>query len=368
MNKLLLCSLSIFLFFSCNIMSHKFIIEGELTGLQAGDSLFFSYRDANFEAKTDTCVTHKNNHFHFEKSWEEPTIFTLKSKKSATSLVIVAEKKAYTYLKGTLNNLSKVSIYTYKQQKIQQEWERVSAATQEQIYEMQVKIDAAGLNGDMVEQKKCLEEYENVLKKQKREIIEFALLHSNSIVSASLAARYLEDEEDLKSLEKLYGKFSYSIQGGKYGRQIKRIITNLKRTAIGEKAPDFSLKDSSNQKVLLANFQGKYILLDFWASWCVPCRRENPLLKELYEKYHEKGLEIIGISLDKDRKNWVNAIKTDKISWIQVTDFKANESEVVKLYDIKSIPSNFLLDTQGKIVAKNLQGEDLRRKLASLIQ
>jgi peroxiredoxin len=347
-------------------MSNKFIIEGELTGLKKGDSLFFSYRDVNFETKTDTCIA-KDAHFHFEKTWDEPTIYTLKSKKSATSLVIIAEKKVYTYLKGAANNLSKASIYTYKQQKAQQEWEMVSAATQEQIYEMQVKIDAAGRNGDMQEQKKCLEEYENVLKKQKREIIEFAILHPNTIVSTSLAARYLNAEEDLKSLEKLYSKFSYSVQGGKYGRQIGRVIASLKRTAIGEKAPLFSLQDSTNKTVQLTDFQGKYVLLDFWASWCVPCRRENPFLKELYEKYHVKGLEIIGISLDKEKKNWVNAIKTDKLNWIQLTDFKANESEVVKLYDVKNIPQNFLLDTKGKILAKNLQGDALKEKLASLI-
>lgn len=367
MNKLYLLFFLAIAAFSCNIMNNKLIIEGELTGLQAGDSLFFSYRNNNFEIKTDTCVAQKG-HFHFEKNWDEPTIYTLKSKKSGTSLVIVAEKKAAIYIKGALNNLQKASIYTYKQQKEQQDWDMISAATQEQIYEMQVKVDAAGRNGDMEEQKKCLAEYENMLKKQKKQIIEFALLHPNSIVSASLVARYLDKEEDLKSLEKLYSNFSYGVQGGKYGKQIERVIASLKRTAIGEEAPLFSLKDSANKEIKLENFRGKYVLLDFWASWCVPCRQESPFLLALYEKYQAKNFEIIGISLDKNRKDWINVIQKDKMKWIQLADFKAVESEVVKKYEVKDIPQNFLIDEKGKIIAKNLHEEALAQKLASLIK
>lgn len=366
MNKLYIVLIITLSLFACNMLNNKLIIEGELSGLQAGDTLFFSYRNAMFETKTDTCIA-KKGYFHFEKEWDEPTIYTLKSKKSAASLVIVAEKRTPIHISGALLNLAKTSIYTYKQQKVQQEWDLISAGMQEKIVEMQVKVDAAGLNGDIMEQKKCFEEYEDVLKKQKKQIIEFALLHPNSIVSASLVARYLDKEEDIKSLEKLYSSFSYGIQDGKYGKKINQIIVSLKQTQIGEKAPNFNLTDSSQNKVKLSDFRGKYVLLDFWASWCVPCRKESPLLVDIYQKYHEKGLEIIGISLDKNKKEWINAIQNDQANWVQLTDFKAVESETVKLYGIKEIPQNFLLGKKGEILAKNLHQQALIQKLATLL-
>jgi len=144
-------------------------------------------------------------------------------------------------------------------------------------------------------------------------------------------------------------------------------ITNSQKTAIGTLAPDFSLPDTTGTQIALSSFRGKYVLIDFWAAWCGPCRREMPNMLKLYNDFKDKNFTILGVSLDKTRANWVGAIRSDKLPWTQVSDLKFWQSEVAGLYDVKAIPYTVLLDKEGKIVAKNLRGEDLYQKIADLL-
>jgi peroxiredoxin len=139
---------------------------------------------------------------------------------------------------------------------------------------------------------------------------------------------------------------------------------------VGAIAPEFTQNDPDGNPVKLSSFRGKYLLVDFWASWCGPCRAENPNVVKAYTKYHDKGFEILGVSLDdeKGRTNWLNAIKKDGLTWKQVSDLKAWNNEAAQLYAIKAIPQNVLLDPSGKIIAKNLRAEALDKKLAELLQ
>jgi len=137
---------------------------------------------------------------------------------------------------------------------------------------------------------------------------------------------------------------------------------------VGMTAPGFSLPDVNGTTVTLNSFKGKYVLVDFWASWCPPCRQENPNVVKVYNAYKDRNFTVVGVSLDKKKEAWLEAIKADGLNWTQVSDLKFWESAVVPLYGINSIPTNMLLDPQGKILAIGLRGEALEAKLKEVIK
>jgi peroxiredoxin len=137
---------------------------------------------------------------------------------------------------------------------------------------------------------------------------------------------------------------------------------------IGQQAPDIVLPDSTGTLKTLSSLRGNYVLLDFWASWCGPCRIENPNVVRLHQKYHEKQFTVFSVSLDSDKKRWLNAIEADGMEWNHVSDLKKWDSAVIPLYRLDAIPMTYLLDKKGVIIAKNLRGSDLEKKLASLFK
>jgi peroxiredoxin len=136
-------------------------------------------------------------------------------------------------------------------------------------------------------------------------------------------------------------------------------MESLKNVQVGQQAPDFTIPALDGGQIKLADFKGKYVLLDFWASWCMPCRQENPNVVKAYNTYKNKNFTILGISLDKDAIAWKKAIADDGLTWSHAGELKDFEGEVVRQYQINAIPSSFLLDPNGKIIAKNLRGEEL---------
>jgi thiol-disulfide isomerase/thioredoxin len=154
---------------------------------------------------------------------------------------------------------------------------------------------------------------------------------------------------------------------------IQKILEAQKRTEIGAIAPEFSAPTPEGKILGLNDIKGKVTLIDFWAAWCGPCRRENPNIVKVYEKYHDKGLEIIGVSLDGNTRQtdpkavWIKAIEDDKLTWHQVSNLNYFNGPIAKMYNIQSIPSSFILDAEGKIIAKNLRGPALEAKIAELL-
>jgi peroxiredoxin len=169
-------------------------------------------------------------------------------------------------------------------------------------------------------------------------------------------------------LQPKFSSLSPAIQNSKSGVAYQKYLDILKAVAVGQTAPDFAEADTSGKLVRLSSFRGKYVLLDFWASWCGPCRAENPNVVKAYNNFKGKNFTILSVSLDRPGKRdaWIKAIKTDGLAWNHVSDLKFWDADAVKLYGIQAIPQNLLLDPDGKIIGKDLFGDDLEKKLAEI--
>lgn len=180
--------------------------------------------------------------------------------------------------------------------------------------------------------------------------------------------RFFTYQLTLDQLKATRAKLAPSLASSPYVIDLDEIILKLEKVQIGQVAPDFTLPDTAGVKVTLSDFRGKYVLLDFWASWCPPCRRENPNVVKAFQANKDKNFTIIGISLDKDRDRWIKAINDDQLTWTHVSDLKYWDSEIPALYGVRGIPSNILLDPEGVIIGKNIMGEALHEKLKEVLK
>lgn len=197
----------------------------------------------------------------------------------------------------------------------------------------------------------------------------FIKRHSNSLVSLNLLRSAFNPQQNPEKSAELYDALNADIKASSMGQAYLLSIGKAKALTIGNSPPDFIMKNTRDEEISLSSFKGKYVLVDFWASWCAPCRVENPNLVKAYEKYKDRGFEILGVSLDggeNAKEKWMDAIKKDGLAWEQVSDLRGWGSAVVQLYQISAVPTNYLLDPNGKIIGKDLRGEDLEAKLATL--
>lgn len=200
--------------------------------------------------------------------------------------------------------------------------------------------------------------------------LDFIFTNRSSIVAAYQAEEMFFYNPDVSMFDSTFNVLDTALQNSSVGKKMRARLDVAKRTDINQPAPDFTLTDKNGKQQSLGNFRGKVVLIDFWASWCGPCRDENPNLVKAYNKFNQRGFEIVGVSIDvdKDKDKWLKAIQEDRLTWPQLLAPEGWKSETAKTYGVIAIPMNFLVNGEGKIIAKGLRGGDLESKLNEIIK
>lgn len=251
-------------------------------------------------------------------------------------------------------------------QRVWNEFNEINMGIQREKFKMEQEARVAYSQANQMKLKSLQEQCEKMMVaavKKKRELLD---VYKESPVSAFVIVSEM-GQMDYGLLKASFEQLGEGAKNSSFGQLIMRQILQFQRVEVGSVAPDFKGVNVNGDTLSLYGTQGKIKLIDFWASWCGPCRQEVPNLCRVYKKYRDKGLEIIGISLDTERQNWEKAMKDEKMNWSNITDLKGWKSEIVGLYCVKGIPCTFLLDEHNNIIAKNLRGRELEKKIEELL-
>lgn len=377
MKKLLLVAISSAFLFSCNKETNTdtdgYQVSGTIDSIADGSIIFIeTQNNQGGFIHLDTAIV-KNGKFEFKGEAKEITLAFLQIGNLERKVPFILEnhKIAITAYKDSLQ-ASKIE-GTYNND----EWIRYNhnlKIFQEKTFKFnetyQEAFKAAQQANDTITMAKISEEYIALDKEFIDFNKEYVSKNPKSYVALLLVAQLInQPDTDIVKLKADVEALAPELKSTKIGVEIQEKLKSLSSTSVGQIAPDFSAPNPEGKIVSLKESLGKVTLIDFWASWCGPCRRENPNVVALYNEFHDKGFNIIGVSLDQEGKKdeWIKAIEVDKLTWTQISNLKFWQDPIAKLYSIQSIPATFLLDADGRIVAKNLRGAELRAKVAELL-
>lgn len=348
----------------------KYSINGKIGKLNSPAKAYLIYRSGKTTV-TDTAKIN-NGTFQFKGEVADPIkarlivdhkAVGLKNLRVADNIEIYLEKGVISV--ATTDSISKAIITGSKVNDENKKLATLTAPTSAKLKALYSKYLQAKSDSLKNEVEKL---YDKTDEEQKEIVNQFIKANPNSFVSLDAIKTAAGPTPDVEKIEPLFNQLAVTLKNSASGKELSDKISKLKKLAIGAFAPEFSQADTTNTQVKLSDFKGKYVLIDFWASWCGPCRRENPNVVKAYNQFKAKNFTILGVSLDKNREAWLKAIAADKLTWTHVSDIQFWNNEVAQLYSVQSIPANFLIDPNGKIIGKNLRGEDLEKKLTEVLK
>jgi len=371
MKKINLIIATALLTIACNNLKDKeFKIEGEAPGIENGKKVYVNLQTETGILAKDTAVvtdgkfllngTTDGIDLAFISIENEPFNLPIILEEGEIEIKIVKDSVQNSTLGGTLNN-EKFQKFNEGSKPITKKVIQFEKANKE-------KMQKAQLSNDTITMGKIRKEYDKFQNEMNAYSEKFIKDNKDSFISVLLIENFLMRQHlTNEEIQKHYDSLDKSLLDTKSAKNIKKILETSATINIGDKAPDFAAPSPDGKKISLKESLGKVTIIDFWASWCGPCRSENPNVVALYKEFHDKGLNIIGVSLDKDAAKWKEAIAKDGLTWNQISNLKHWQEPIAKQYNVGSIPATFILDQNGKIVAKDLRGDALKAKVKQLL-
>lgn len=368
MKKLIYCFIAIAVLVGCQnkpeSAPNSFKISGEMQGGDGSVLYLQKYDNGKFVNVDSSNVDHEK--FEFSGVLDVPQRYFFSQKGNDAKMSFFIEPGELT-LTGNIENLRETQVSGSSLETEYQAFEESLSAFSDKQQDAITLYWAADSAGDDAAKEAARNQVDAVEEEKKEYVRTYIKENGNSHVSAYLAYYHLSFEGGHENLDSLIADLAPELANSPYVTIMAERSAKLKQVAVGQPSLDFALESPDGQQISLSDFKGKYLLIDFWASWCGPCRAENPNVVAMYEEMKDKDFEILGVSFDTKRDKWLEAIEADGLTWPHVSDLKGWASEAGKLYAVNSIPHTVLLDKEGVIIAKDLRGEELRAKLGELL-
>ncbi|MGM0566183.1 MAG: redoxin domain-containing protein [Bacteroidota bacterium] len=360
MKKLIYVSFLIGMAVACGPQEENtYHIKGTIEGME--DQMVYHQKMGQEDVITVDSTKSENGSFSFKGEIDLPEQHYITFDDLDAEITFFNEPSEIT-LAGESDSLQKLKVKGSESQELFEKYQTRIDQLQQQQRDIYYQYQEARSANDQEKMNMHEKQYLSLDSTRNDYSEKFIKDHSGTTVSAFIALRSAYTY-DLPELKNIVEGFDSAIDESYYVKQIKKRIEKLEKTAIGEVAPGFTMNNPEGEPISLSDFRGQYVLLDFWAAWCGPCRAENPNIVEAYQKYKDEGFTVFGVSLDNNREEWLKAIEKDNLTWPQVSDLQGWDNEVSNQYGVMSIPQSYLLDEEGVIVAKNLRGEELHQKL-----